>query len=355
MNILLLGEYSAFHQNLKLGLRELGHSVTLVGRRDGFKKIPVDLDFDSIESKYLKPILLRFNAYKYINQNIKDFDIVQVINPWFIGRYFPYKIICKNLIKTNNKVFLSACGDDSFYWKYSRKILPYGPFDDFLKYDLKSKHHFVNTKASFEYNKWLANNVVKVIPASFDYLCGYKNNIKNLSNVITYPVHLKNFVYQENIVNRKLVIYHGVNRYGYKGTRHVKEAFDKLSQKYPSDLELIIAENLPLEKYLNVIKRANVIVDQVNMHSYGMNAIFSLALGKVVLSGCSEGCMEEINVKEAPIINVTPCPDDIINKIEFILENKKQLREFGEKSRNYVEAHHDSLKIAQNYINVWNS
>lgn len=38
MRILLLGEFSAFHKNLKEGLVALGHEVVLASHGDGWKK-----------------------------------------------------------------------------------------------------------------------------------------------------------------------------------------------------------------------------------------------------------------------------------------------------------------------------
>ena len=46
MKILLLGDYSAVHKNLKEGLCSLGHEVDFASNGDGWKKIPRDIDID---------------------------------------------------------------------------------------------------------------------------------------------------------------------------------------------------------------------------------------------------------------------------------------------------------------------
>ena len=51
MNILLIGEYSAFHNLLKKGLVLGGHTVTLAAYGDGFKQLPADILWNS-NSKY---------------------------------------------------------------------------------------------------------------------------------------------------------------------------------------------------------------------------------------------------------------------------------------------------------------
>ena len=46
MKILLLGENSSVHSNLKDGLIELGHEVDVASDGDGWKNIPRDIDLD---------------------------------------------------------------------------------------------------------------------------------------------------------------------------------------------------------------------------------------------------------------------------------------------------------------------
>ena len=54
MRILLLGEYSNFHNTLKAGLEKNGHSVLLMGRKDGFKNYSLDIDLEPVLfSKFL--------------------------------------------------------------------------------------------------------------------------------------------------------------------------------------------------------------------------------------------------------------------------------------------------------------
>ena len=42
MNILIVGEFSGFSKNLKVGLNELGHKVSIMSTGDNFKKIKID-------------------------------------------------------------------------------------------------------------------------------------------------------------------------------------------------------------------------------------------------------------------------------------------------------------------------
>ena len=96
MKILLIGEYSGLHNSLKDGLQLNGHSVTLLGTGDGFKRYPVDILIKStffeipifkfiakIIDKLLKVSLndIEIGIKTYFKiKRLKDFDVVQLIN-----------------------------------------------------------------------------------------------------------------------------------------------------------------------------------------------------------------------------------------------------------------------------------
>ena len=119
MRILLLGEYSNFHNTLKAGLEKNGHEVLLAGRKDGFKGYSVDIDFDPVlfsktlfrKIKNLLFIIFKFDISSleivYIfyrnRKQLKGFDIVQLVNEYpikstpFLNKYC--LIIFLNIIK----------------------------------------------------------------------------------------------------------------------------------------------------------------------------------------------------------------------------------------------------------------
>ena len=99
-----------------------------------------------------------------------------------------------------------------------------------------------------------------VIPIMYEYEVSY-SDVENRLNTIPIPINIEKIKYQDNIVKEKVVIFHGLSRYGFKGTRHVEEAFDYLRQKYPNDLELVIKGNLPLNEYLDLMSRTNIVID----------------------------------------------------------------------------------------------
>lgn len=355
MKILLLGENSGLHKNLKEGLIELGHDVKIASNGDGWKKIDADISL-RYKNKYLNREINKFISPFMNIKNLTNNDVIQFVEPFVVRQStFPNKLYLDYILKNNDKSFLSACGSDSFFWKESRKKMKYGPFDDNIKYDLKGKPHWNDKPKMYKYNKYLAEKVNGIIPIMYEYEIAYEE-FQNRKENIAIPINIEKIKYEDNTVsNNKLVIFHGLSRYGFKGTKYVEEAFDILRKKYPNDLELIIDGKMPLDEYLKVMKKANVIIDQVNSYSMGLNALFALAQGKVVLGGAEPESIKSLNYDSCPAINVNPSVNSIVKEIENLLERKKEITELGFKGRNFVEKHHNYIDIAKKYIDTWNN
>lgn len=352
MKILLLGEFSALHKNLKEGLVELGHEAMVAGSGDGFKKVPVDISFDSklpgffgkLDEK-LKP-LYSFNS-------LSGFDVVQLVNPYvFRKKFFPTEFFYNKVKNLNDKFFLLGAGDDAYFWKYGRNALKYGPFEDFLKYDYGNENFHMDNEDSFAFNQRVAALVDGIIPIMYEYEVSYANHAKRLP-AIPIPMNMNKIQYEQNQLSKKMTVFHGLNRYGFKGTRHVEEAFRYLSKKYPNDLNLIIDGKMPLNEYLNVMRRTNVVIDQMYSHSLGVNGVYALAMGKIVMGGAEPESLKSLGIENSPVINLQPNAQSIIDEVEKLLEKRSQISELGFKSRKFAERVHGHTKVAQQYIKTW--
>ncbi|AEF86343.1 putative glycosyltransferase [Treponema primitia ZAS-2] len=354
MDIVLLGEFSGFNKNLNEGLRALGHNSRVIASGDGWKNIDVDILIKQNNNNIIEKLKYRYKWY-HVLSNIKKYDIVQLINPWILRlKFFPSYYIIKSLLRNNKKTFLSAAGDDAYYWKYGRKQLRYGPFEDSLKYDIKKNKSVCEKPDFIAFNQFIADNCKGIIPISYEYAISYKIH-NNCRKFIPLPINTDSISYSPNIVRDKIVIFHGLNRYGSKGTRFIEKAFKILQEKYPHDLELIIDGKMPLNIYLDVMRRTNVVVDQTYGYSCGMNAIYALAMGKIVMGGAEPESLALLGVDKSPIINILPDVDDIVRKVEWILDNKNNIEKIGYEGRAFVEENHNYIKIAEQYIDVWNN
>lgn len=352
MKILLLGDYSALYKNLKEGLVELGHDAVVASYGDGWKNIPRDIDFGSSGGGVFGKVRRKLSPILNISKLV-GYDVVQYINAFYLYHpLFPNKKYINFLKSGNERFFLSAAGDDAYFWRNGRRTLKYSPFEDFLKYDLKAQNYYMSSDKCYAYNQWLAASVDGVIPIMHEYEVSY-NNHPNLRQTIPIPINLSRIDFSENIVGRKLVVFHGLSRYGFKGTRHVEKAFQILAKKYPNDLELVIDGGMPLDKYLDFMSRVNVVIDQTNSYSLGVNGVYAMAMGKVVLGGAEPESLVSLGVSDTPAINILPDYKDIISKVEFLLETKSQIPNIGYESRMFVERTHGHVNVASKYLEAW--
>jgi hypothetical protein len=355
MKVLLLGDYSSMHVNLKSALIELGHICHLATSGDGFKKTSKsDLFFPYSRKpfiRFLKIFYFLLIAYR----NYKNYDVVQLINSDVFGlnRFGFNKFIIKKIKKQNGKLFLSACGTDYFVYN-SRYSLHYNPYDSYVKIDLDNYNPY-NKKHNIDNNKSVIKLVNKIIPSMYSYTFPY-NWTSKLSNTIPLPIDVKKISFlPQTFLDGKIVIFHGINRRGFKGSIYIEQALKKIQEKYSERVKIIIDGNLPLKDYLYALKKTNIIVDQCLSYDYGMNALYGMALGKVVLSGNETESQKHFNRSNIPVINILPSVEDIYNKLEFLILNPNKIIEIGQKSRLFVEDFHDSIKIAKEYLKIWSS
>jgi len=353
IKILLLGEFSGFFLNLAAGLRELGHEVTIAAGYDGFKDIAPDVPLEFRSYKRLARIGTFVLPLVHLSK-FKNFDVVQVIHPFTPNvRFFPNIEYFRILKRYNKKLFLSAAGSDPVYWQLGRSRLRYGPFDDYLRYDIKKARHKFQTKKLLQKNYDIAKLFDGIIPVMFDYHVGYRD-FKNCRNIIPLPIDSGRITYGPlDFKKGPLNIFHGVTRYGFKGTKFIEEAFEIFGNRYPNDVKLSIQGRLPLDKYLRVMRKQHVVLDQTNSHSMGMNALASLALGKITMSGSEEVANEANYGTSSPAINLNPSKWDVLQKLEELLDNRSNLHELSLRGREFITTHHDSKLIAQKYVNSW--
>jgi hypothetical protein len=355
MKILLLGDFSSLHVNLKIGLEKIGHKCDLATSGDSYKKTSKsDLPFPNSNNKFrlfFERLLFPFlHLKKYYG-----YDVVQLINTDVFGfKKYGYNQFLINKIKQNNKkLFLAACGTDSYVYN-SRNKFEYNPYDSSILIDLKNKNPY--THSSYIKNDLFVLSLVdKIIPSMYSYSLAY-NSFNKLSIPIPLPLDLDVIEFLPQVFkNNKIIIFHGLNRPGFKGTSIIETAMKKIKLKYPEKVEIIIEGNLPLKEYLKILNKTNIVIDQCLSYDYGMNAVYAMAKGKVVLSGNEFESKKYFNRFDIPVINILPSVDDIFLKLEKIVLNPNTIIELGLKSRLFVEAFHDSIKIAQQYINIWNS
>ncbi|NNT72789.1 glycosyltransferase family 1 protein [Flavobacterium sp. IMCC34852] len=377
MKILLIGEYSRLHNSLKEGLLKLGNDVTLLGFKDGFKDFPVDFPLvKKWDDGFLKKVKLAvlkltgfdissYLTYKQFQENqqhFQGFDVVQLINEnSFFCDYKHEKKILKFLFQHNKKVFLLSCGDDYVHVNYNFNH-PENPsvVQPYLAEKI-ADNHFSNvlkfrTKPFEKLHHYLYQNIAGVIASDLDYHIPWQHHSKYLG-LIPNPINLNKLPENMPEIADRVVIFHGINRESYfkKGNDFFEKALEIIQQKYPDNVTVLVSENVPYKSYINSYDKAHIILDQLYGHDQGYNALEAMAKGKVVFTNAEESFEKHYNLKEKVAVNAKPDVDYLVEQLSFLIENPNEIKAIGKRARNFIEAEHDYLKIAEKYLEVWRS
>ena len=379
MKVLLIGEYSGFYNNLKLGLQHLGHQVLHVGRKDAFKQYDVDISLEPVFfSKGIGNFIRKgfhkitgydigaFESYilflKY-RKHLKDFDVVQIINSYPIQTpVFTEKKILSFIFNHNKKVFLSACGDDPDYINF---LLTGKLENHILTPYLKNKalkNHYTHslkfTKKRFKkLHDFVLKHVEKVIPADFDYELAYRDHIKT-SDLIPYPINLDRLQLLDNRVEDKVVIFHGINKNNYfkKGNDIFDAALEQIKMNFPDKVLIKQVQNLPYKDYINSYNDCHILLDQIYAQDQGYNALEAMAKGKVVFTGAGSEWQNYYNLEQDTVaIHAEPSAEKIAKKLEWLINNPKKVNEISLAARAFIEREHNYIQIAKKYVECWSN
>lgn len=358
MKILLLGEYSGLNNELKSALVNDGHDVTLAASNDFFKGYPTDVNLGYGSNIYiykLRQLFLPFFKYK----KLMGYDVVHVINFYIFPRFPLLNLLLIKFLKANNTVVtLAGAGDDPFFVKYSNTTMRYNPIVPHEKYDRGGKPYYMRKESHLKLMHRYMNHIDMVIPIMYEYYstfcaAGYDDKVHK---PIPIPIDCSKIEFNPPLNNEsKLVIFHGLNRPGFKGTLLIEEAFEQLLKNHPQEVECVIDGNIPFTEYMSLMSRMAVSVDQVFSYSLGLNALYSMAQGKIVCSGAE---VESAILYEGvipPVCNLLPDSTQILCELEKILSNKLNLNHNAILSRNFVEKYHDPKIVCAKYIAIWES
>ncbi len=359
MKILLIGEYSNVHATLAEGLRQLGHEVTVLSNGDFWKDYPRDIALDRIPGKWggIK-YLIRLLA---LLPKLRHYDVVQLINPMFLEikakRIFP---IYKYLRSHNKKVFLGAYGMD-YYWVNTcckDKPLRYSDFNigDVLRDDkdaIKERKDWLGTDKE-RLNKYIANDCDGIIAGLYEYWICYHSSYPQKTTYIPFPICMLDKVVLSQHDKLKLFIGMNKSRNSYKGTDIMLRAAEKVQRKYPDKLEIIKVESVPFKVYQQLMNDCDAILDQLYSYTPAMNALLAMSKGIICIGGGEEECYQLLDENTLrPIVNVLPNQKSVEEAIEHLILRPEIISQLKSDSIAFVKKHHDYLKVAKQYLELY--
>ena len=355
MKVLLVGEYSGFFNNLKAGLLSLGVDCQLASGEDGFKKIGgMDIQLfgrkngSSIFSKIYNYIIYPFVHKK----SLYGFDVVLMIGPSPFYKTIN-KCMFKKIKKHCKKIYVSVCGGTfSLYKSWENKTLSYYVFDDNPYSTGAFNYHLKKNFRRYATENYVYDNADGIIPIMYEYAVGVKER-KNCRHTIPLPFDSSTVCYKPNIVLGKIRIAHGIIREHSKGTKVILKALDIIKRKYPNEVEIVIPQKMPLKEYIQFLSTINVLVDQCKEHCYGLNALYAMASGRIVLGGASDNSLKEFGLTKCPVFHIEYNVESIVKQIENVISLKSEFERIGKESRTFVETFHNHTSIAAQYLSLW--
>ena len=364
MKILLLGEYSNVHATLAHGLTSLGHEVTVASNGDFWKDYPRDIDLARSPGKW-GGIRLMAKIYSLLPR-LRGFDIVQLINPMFLElraeRILP---IYKYLRRHNKHIILDAFGMDWFWVNTccEKKPLRYSDFNigQQLRTNsdaLAERHDWLGT-AKERLNKYIADDCDAIVTGLYEYDVCYRPYFPDKTHFIPFPIiapHASLPMPHSSLLEKPLTVFIGISkkRSEYKGTDIMLRAAQDIKALYPDKIELRIADGIPFEQYVDMMKGSDVILDQLYSYTPAMNALEAMARGIVVVGGGEPENYEIIHETALrPIINVEPNYDSVFHELQQLALHPERLPLLQEQSIEYVRRHHDHIKVARQYEKMY--
>lgn len=369
LKILLFCDASNFHRCLAEGLRKKGHHVVVASDGNRWMNTERDIDLSRPLNNKIGGAFLWIKTLRLLHKELKGFDVVSISNPTFpFLKPSRMREVLRLLKKHNGSLFVNALGPDSLYVE-SCLLNNHGL--RYTEWAVGKEPTEYNLKSSLEKEKWLA------APLKSLYCELYDSSAGTTTVLYEYDKIWKTFLDEENIgytgipINtdviqpidlpdkpQKIKLFLGLKREHVleKGTDRILNAAKRVVEKFPDKCFLEIVENIPYKEYLERLKNAHVVLDQLYSYTPATNALQAMAYGLNTLSGAEPEFYDFIGEKELrPIIHAIPDDEALFNTLSDVVMHPELIRIRGMQGRKFVERHHNLDLIADRYLDFWKS
>ena len=334
MKILFVGDYSGFHASLAEELRRRGHQCTVVSDGSTFMDTDRDITLHR-QPGFVGSVKYLYNACRVI-ERLRGYDVVQLINAHFLSlRPGRLSYFLNGLKRNNGHVFLSHCSTDYYY----AKAMLAGNVLEYSEYGFDGRQTEFTLHCSDTIDSWLrpvnkvwADTLYEEVDGAVSALYEYHK--------VWQPIFGDRLNYVGIGVDTRRLAYSPIPADG--------------PLRYPDEIELLVAEGLPLNEYLRLADSCRVVADQIYSYTPATNALQSMAMGKVVISGGEEEYYRFIGEEKLrPIINLDPRHDNFADRLEPILLDRADLQRRSREGRRLVARHNDVRIVADRLLSAW--
>ena len=343
MRVLIYGEFSGYGESLARGFKTNGWEAEVFSPNgDSFKEIDSALRLTSRFS------LIKIFQLMCLIPTFCNFDKILITNPSFFSIFKGAGIIPLLIFLVLKKdLYLICCGDDVEYVKSGEN----GTVKKYIYSGVKyPKKKYFSRRLDVLVNHLCASYAKKIIPVMYDYEIAWKNSI--FFEKLTKTIPLACFVEPKprvkpvdyNCIN----ILHGVNRPSVKGTDKIISALDKLKKEF-SNIVIHCPVRLKKQDYLSLFDKIDIAIDQSKGHSYGMNAIYSMMYGHIVLAPADENFNSSFGIHDNPIIAIEYDEDYIYEQLKKLIISRN-LDQLKMATQEFAFKHHDCNKVALQFM-----
>lgn len=358
MKILLLGELSGVHQELRDSLNALGHDVTVAHSRLATPEFASDVPL-------YRPPPGPQNAWQagrdIVSQlrnarRFAGFDVVQMITQ----KFFHWKIQGRMMdyVAANNRrlvVVNTTCSAD---YHDQVQALDYRPCADCMAYDLKADRCLYDRADERAIEQHVFSMADAIVATHFDYSMSMRpTDMTAKVHPIPLPIDTRRHRPSPLPNGERVRIWYGETRYGFKGGRFIAEALDRLAASDLSNqVEIVRTQRQPFRDYLAALDSADIVIDQASSYSAGMNGLYAMARGRVVLTGAEPRALAfmDIDPETCPAINIVPDADQIYEALRRLVIERAQLPDIGRRSAAFIERYHSADVVAAKYDALYN-
>ncbi|MDR3448851.1 MAG: hypothetical protein P4M15_03740 [Alphaproteobacteria bacterium] len=356
MKVLLIGEASGVHRNLKKGLVELGVECLHMTQSASSSWKWYDDTFSPDYSGVLGGVLRNVSPF-YKIARLDDYDVINFTNTITTvhGTYSRYYDI--PLLRRKAKLMsYYALGCDEIGLIRHNEALPYSP----CRTCLASGDTLSRDCEEILNPRYEASQAQVRRHFDFGASCmveyGHVQDLfgANFAN-IPFPVDVQLIPFSPAKPRTVTNIVHTPTRRGFKGTDVVLNAIEILTKKR-TDFSFKIIEGLSYPDYIEAMKNADVVVDQVYSQSPGMNGVEMLAAGKIVMTGATALGKSYFDfAKHTPAFDASPDPALLAAQLSEVLDRKDEFPAMAEGGRAYIEEHHSVQAVAGMFLKEWSS
>ncbi|MCR9062252.1 MAG: glycosyltransferase, partial [Rhodobacteraceae bacterium] len=146
------------------------------------------------------------------------------------------------------------------------------------------------------------------------------------------------------------LIVHAPSNSAVKGSREIIKAFEDLKHDGLS-FEFKLLDRVPHEEAREWYRRADIIVDQINIGATGVLTLEAWALGKPCVTYLRPDLFEPFyDTSELPVANGNP--DNIKQVLKSLIKDYEWRRELSHRGRALVEKYHDIEVVAVKYKEI---